>query len=113
MNSTAALHPTITISRHAFERARERLGWPARVLERMASRIFGFGLSVNDTAGALHRYMEDKEAVAGALARSYGETLFIFQTGANAGDVTLVTVWPLPGEIRGSLRRMRQKACRE
>ena len=112
MNSTPASHSTITISRHAFERARERLGWSARALERMASRILGFGLSVNDTAGALHRYMEEKESVAGALARSYGETLFIFQAGANTGDVTLVTVWPLPGEIRGCLRRTRQKTFR-
>lgn len=79
----------------------------------MAGRVLGFGLTPDDLAGSIHRYMEEKESVAGAFARSYGENLFIFQSGAATGDLTLVTVWPLPGELRGLLRRARQKAIRK
>lgn len=110
MKTTCPSTTSINVSRHATQRARERLGWSGRVLQRMVSRVLGFGIASDDVAGTVHRYMEEKEATAGSFVRSYGENLFVFQAGPALGELTLITVWPLPGEMRGLLRRARNRA---
>ena len=112
MDSTLSPTGSINISDHAIERARQRLGWSARSLRRMASRVVSVRRSADEISGVLHRYLEEQEFSSGALARSYGENLFIFQR-STAGELTLVTVWQLPAEVRGVLRRRREKVIRE
>lgn len=113
MAPTQSPSSSIYISRHAVERARKRLGWSARSLQRMASRVISAGHSADGISGALHHYLEAQEFASGALARSYGENLFIFQQSTATAELTLVTVWQLPAEVRGILRREREKAIRQ
>ena len=94
----------VLLTEHAIERAWQRLGWTEHALGRMVSRVLAFGIGVDEAAGALRRYLRDHQS-DGALVRAYGEHVFIFYREPDVPEVSLVTVWQLPLELRSALRR--------
>lgn len=82
---------TISISKHAYERLKERNGWNRKASDRMVGRVYSDGLRPEQVKGYLkgwvnkkNEYSADKEFVL------FGEKLYIFQ------DRTMLTVLPVP-----------------
>ena len=102
------------ISQHAYERARERLNWGERTLERMLERVHWVGLTAGRCSAAVRRFLESKvRAEAPHKGATYGvihgEVLFIFARTPAEVCSTLVTVYQLPGEMRTRLRAQRRR----
>jgi hypothetical protein len=96
------LHAT----RHAQLRARQRIGWHHRSLERMLERVFYAGLSADECGDVLHDYLDSRQLDGALLPRIYGEHLFLFNRAA-ADEVVLLTVYRLPSEFKILSRRAR------
>lgn len=47
----------IIITNHAYERAKERLKWNSKVLDKMSEKAFYSGLKHKDVKGSLMRYL--------------------------------------------------------
>lgn len=83
------------ITDHAYQRARQRLGWKKRSLERMLKRAFAQGRRVDDYSGEFGRYLTAKcrgEGVANTLI-IYGEIMFFFCNS------TLITLYQVPNKF--------------
>jgi len=88
---------------HAYQRARERTGWNRAALQRMLDRIFYFGVSANSPHKKLRDFLSNLPGDnADRDARAYGEHVFVFAHDA-PGEAVLVTVLPLPHDIRAAL----------
>lgn len=80
---------------HAYDRAKERLGWKSSVLDKMMLRAFENGVEHKDTKGTLNKYItklwfEHKKA---NNVRIYGENIFFFH-----GNV-LITLYRLETKL--------------
>jgi hypothetical protein len=88
---------------HAFQRARERTGWNRNALIRMLDRIFYFGIRADSPHKKLRDFLSNLPGdYADRDARAYGEHVFVFAHDA-PGEAVLVTVLPLPHDIRSAL----------
>lgn len=86
----------IEISQHAYERAKERLGFTREALERHAARAFSAGVQHDETRGRLKRFVDAlylKERSANQT-RIFAEHVFLFCNNK------LITVFELPHEFR-------------
>ncbi len=95
-------------SHHARERARQRIGWHRRTLERMLERVFYDGLGPEDCSHRLGDFVAATVNTAAGLSRIYGEHLFLF-TRDHADEVVLLTVYPLPSELKSAAHRARRQ----
>jgi hypothetical protein len=88
------------ISKHAFDRAKERLNWTKQVLEKMAFLAFNNGLKHRDTKGKLKKYMDKLwfDYKFCNNARIYGEVMYFFK-----GEV-LITVYQIPNNLKTNLK---------
>jgi len=88
------------ITAHAKERAKERLGWNAAALTRMADKALAVGVSHAATKGRLHRYLSHLYLTheKGNNTRIFGEHVFVFE------GRMLITVLHLPHEFRRAAR---------
>jgi hypothetical protein len=91
---------------HACRRARERLRWHARTLERMLERVFYFGVSAEECDRSLRLYLDELPHEPGQnVVRVYGQLVFIFARDEAAATARLLTVYPLPAAHRASAHR--------
>lgn len=91
---------------HAYQRARQRLRWHTRTLERMLDRVFYFGVSAEDCARELRGYLDALPHEPGQnVVRVYGQLVFIFARDEASTTARLLTVYPLPGLHRAAARR--------
>lgn len=84
------------ITEHAYERAKERLSWNTKVLDKMAEKAYNEGIKHADTKGQLKKYVDKiwfKHKVCNNI-RIYGENIFLF------GNNRLITIYQLPNELR-------------
>jgi len=86
----------VLITEHAYERAKERLNWKSKVLDKMAEKAFLEGIKHKDTKGSLIRYLTKlwfnyKHC---NNVRIYGENIFFFC------DNRLITLYQLPNHLR-------------
>ena len=90
------LEPVIRITFHAYDRAKERLRWKVKVLDKMAEKAFLEGVKHKDTRGALNKYLNEiwSNHKKSDNVRIYGEVIFLF-----ANNV-LITLYQLPYELR-------------
>ena len=95
-------------SHHARERARQRIGWHRRTLDRMLERVFYDGLGPEDCSRRLGEFVAATVNTAAGLSRIYGEHLFLF-TRDHADEVVLLTVYPLPSELKSAAHRARRQ----
>lgn len=95
------MRATPSITDHARERARERLGWNSSALDRMAEKALNEGVAHVHTRGRLNRYLGKlfTEHRTANNTRLYGEHVFIFH------NEVLITVFPLPREMRPAAQK--------
>lgn len=95
----------MNISNHARQRMKERCGFNKKAQGRMAEKAFNNGITHKQTKGRLHKWVTSlffKNCNANNI-RVYGGYAFIF-----AGE-TLVTVIPVPVNIRKNMNKMIKK----
>lgn len=90
----------VIITDHAYERAKERIGWKPKVLDKMAEKAFLEGKKHKDTKGALMRYLTKLWFSYKHCnnVRIYGENVFFFC------DNILITLYQLPNNLRKHLK---------
>jgi len=100
---------TLLATNHANERARERIGWHRRTLDRMLERVFYDGLGLGDCPRRLHEFIAASvTAEACGLTRIYGEHLYVFASD-RPNVVVLKTVYPLPAALKLTAHRARDR----
>lgn len=80
---------------HAYEKAKERLGWKRKVLDKMMVKAFDEGIKHSDTKGSLNKYITKlwfKYRTANNI-RIYGENVYFF-----CGE-TLITLYRLDNKM--------------
>lgn len=89
---------------HAYDRAKERLGWSTHVLDKMMQKAFVFGAQHKDTKGTLNRYITGLWFAHrnSNNVRIYGEVIYFF-----AGQ-TLITLYHLKPQLRKHLTHLRK-----
>jgi hypothetical protein len=93
------------VSKHARQRAIERLGLNPAAFERLAARALELGLKHADVGGRLQAFV-DSLYLANRNAnnvRIYGEYVYLFQ-----GD-HLITVWKLVGDLKKDALKLQKK----
>ena len=82
-------------TKHAYDRAKERLSWKKKTLDRMMRKAFEEGVTHSDTTGQLNKYITDlwfKYKTANNI-RIYGENVYLFRF------TKLITLYRLPTEL--------------
>lgn len=95
----------MNISNHARQRMKERCGFNRKAQDRMAEKAFYEGITHKQTKGRLHKWVTSlffKNCNANNI-RLYGDNAYIFR-----GE-TLVTVIPIPGNLKKDFERMVEK----
>lgn len=95
----------MNISNHARQRMKERCGFNRKTQDRMAQKAFKEGITHKQTKGRLHKWVTSlffKNCNANNI-RLYGDNAYIF-----CGE-TLVTVIPIPNDLRKDFERMVKK----
>ncbi|HLO37370.1 MAG TPA: hypothetical protein VK173_02660 [Lacibacter sp.] len=92
--TTVQIH--ITITEHAYDRSKERLGWDKKATNRSAMKAYVAGKQHKRLPVALKKYIDglylQKETCNNI--RIYGEVVFLF------ADNRLVTLYQLPNELK-------------
>lgn len=90
-----------TMTRHALERSKERIGLDRRAAERLAGIALTKGLKLEDLTDGF-RWVISRiiESGQGDNVRIYAEKIFIF------GGETLITVLPLTNEYKRIVRKI-------
>ena len=98
----------ISVSLHAAQRAKERVGVGKSSVDRLAELAYQRGYHHAHTKGALFRWIKYNVCKRGVDdPRIYGEKLYLFNHGV------LVTVIPLPGEFLSCLPKFLRKKRKE
>lgn len=83
------------VTHHAYKRARQRLGWGRKTLERMLPKVLERGLCQKDFSGSFSRHLRSKlqgNGVANHLL-IYGEVIYFMR------DATLITLYRVPSQF--------------
>lgn len=90
------------LTRHAADRADERINWSHDVTQKMAEKALRFGLIHSDVSGSFNRYITKLYMAHGKAnnVRVYGEHVYLF-----CGE-TLLTILPLPKKYKDASRRV-------
>lgn len=94
------------ITKHGEARLKQRCGFCRKSQERMAARIYENGVPREMTKGQLNKWLNrvySKNTNADGI-RVYGDNTYIFC------EEKLVTVLPVPQEIRKNIKKMVIKA---
>lgn len=97
--------PKIDITKHAYERAKERLNLSKKSLDRMAIKAFKYGIEKGETKGKLRTYLDNlwmSEQKANNI-RVYGENVFLFC------DTSLITLYQLTNQLRKYLKKEHER----
>lgn len=88
------------LTRHAYERGKQRLGLPKRALDRLAPKALQHGTSARDYVGRMRRYLDSVYHYNERAnnVRVYGEHVFVFDND------TLITVFPVPNDLRKAVK---------
>lgn len=94
----------IRCSKHAQERAKERFNWKYKTLNRMSSKAFIEGITMEETKGELRRHLEYKwsEYEQANNIRIHGEVIYMFQ------GHYLITLYRLSNDLIKHLRYLKK-----
>ena len=84
-----------TITRHARERVKERIGVPSKSADKLANAAWEKGLKHTELKGHLKKYVDSKVIDSKATPRVYAQFLYLFSR-----DGKLRTVLTLPGNLQ-------------
>lgn len=81
--------------KHAYTRAKERLSWSKKTVDRMAPLIWETGVNPETGPAKVQKWIENKSSGYCGIRgyRIHGEYLFIYSW------FTLITMFPVPKEI--------------
>lgn len=106
----------VMVTEHAYDRAKERLGYTKKATSRMSKKAFAEGLLLEEMSGNLYNYLEEKQTYRWNKEcdyRIYGEAIYVFTIGQddNFGDTypLLVTVLIVPKELRSQAKSQMKK----
>lgn len=88
---------------HAYEKAKERLEWKPKVLDKMMQKAFDEGIQHKDTKGSLKKYITKlwfKHQTANNI-RIYGENVYLFY------GQTLITLYRIDNKMKKHLQYCR------
>lgn len=99
--------PGVKITEHAYQRAKERLGFGRAAVDKMASKAFYDGVVHKQAKGRLKKYFDRLyfEYRTANNIRVYGENVFLFS------GQTLITVYQLPNDLKKLASK--SKTCAE
>lgn len=111
----------VYVTKHGYERMKERMGLNKSAARRMSQRAFENGLSLDRVSGALLRYIAQKDELhpKNNIIRIYGETVYCYSAAwigqdENTSYIALVTVHQIPKKFNnqalGHQRRMKRHA---
>lgn len=94
-----------TATKHAYQRAKKRLKWNPKTLDRMMPRAFEKGVKYKETKGQLKKFIDKKRAIYPHLnnPRIYGDNLFCFS------NHVLITIYRLNENVLRLVRKHRQR----
>ena len=97
----------IMLTKHAIDRARDRLSLSEKSLQRLSEKAFFEGIKHGDTKGKLNRFISRKyfNNPAATNIRIYGEVIYFFSS-----DFTLMTLYQIPNEIKKVVNKKRNEA---
>lgn len=83
------------ITKHAYDRAKERMSWKKRTLDRMAEKALTNGVKHKDTKGRLNKHISEiwRKYKNANNVRIYGQDFFLFRNN------TLITVYRVPNDL--------------
>ena len=86
---------SIIITKHAYEKAKERLRWNTKVLDKMAQKAFNKGIHHKDTKGSLNKFITKVwfRYKSCNNIRIYGENIYFFS------GQTLITLYRLKTKL--------------
>ena len=95
----------LIITDHAEDRFRERVGLPKRLVTKNAKKALELGVTHADATGRLKRYFDHLYMVEQQAnnVRIYCGTVYVFSFD------TLITVFPVPPELRKCAAKAQQK----
>lgn len=105
------------VTRHGYDRMKERLGLGKKACERMSEKVYNEGISFTELdKGQLKEYLYVKEELAEAAKcfRIYGQSVYCYATKQQKNgilQVFLVTVFPVPKRLRNTAT-IKQKSLR-
>jgi len=100
MKNTIGKNDDVKITKHAENRAKERLSWGRKAIKRMAVIALSKGEIHKNAKGRLNRYL-NKIYLNGSKAnnvRIYGEVIYLFHNNI------LITVLQLPKKIKAKYK---------
>ncbi len=94
---------TYFVSRHAYHRLKERLGWNKKASNRMLKRVMDRGARFDTLPSSFRKWVADKayEGFSISESRVFAEHLFLVDESSHI----LITVLPIPAEHRKSAVR--------
>lgn len=83
------------VTKHGYDRARQRIGVPKRAVERLAGKAMEEGLGIEDFTGAARGYLISQQRQSGinSEVKVYHGFVFMFCSRG------LITTWPMPKEL--------------
>lgn len=110
----------IEITKHAYDRMKERLGLNKKAATRMAEIAYSDGIKHGDTSGQLYRYIS-AQAYAymkkGYCLKIYGEAVYCFinrkDEETDEKTSSLVTVWVIPQNLKNQVLGLQRKKKEE
>ena len=90
------------ITRHGYERGKERLGFSKKTLDRMTERALEDGVAQKEAKGSLRRYLDAlflKYKMANV--RLFSEHIFVFSK-----ERRLITVFRVPNEHKAAANKI-------
>jgi len=90
-------------TKHAYKRAKERLGWKKKVLDKMMLKAFDHGIRHKDAKGSFRKYLNKLwlEHKFCNNVRVYGENIFFFKNNL------LITLYRIDNRYRKHLSYLR------
>ena len=110
----------VYVTRHGYERMKERMGWDKNAARRMSQKAYEEGVGIKNVNGSLQKFIESKDEYypENNIIRIYGNTVYCYGIAQFGEDMstsflTLVTVYPLPkkynAQANGYQRRARNQ----
>lgn len=96
----------IHVTRHARMRVRQRLGRPARAVQRAAREAWLHGITIDQTAGNLRVFLDEKieRHGKGHDMRIFRGCVYVFEQEA------LITVYHVPAKLQLAARKQERRA---
>jgi len=80
VNRDKAEEDCVFISRHAFDRMKERNGWNKKTAIRMIKKVYDFGVDPENVKGEYRAWIKHRESkYPDSVLKMYGQNLYVFK----------------------------------